>query len=293
LDNRSYLKSRVGDSVSVRARIHNVGHSNAEDVEVVLYEDKTVRGRKTISYIAALSYADVDFKWVVVAEEVEVRVEATPMEEIDEANNAVSPIFLDLRPDLSFDDEELNFSEFNPAPNEEITVTAFVKNDGGNVEDVVIKFYYGSKIIGTENIDIDYGKTGKASVTWKVPNEPGKKLEVRAEIDKHGWGIDEISRSIKVREKEEGELFDYLWIILIIIVGLAAFFAGYFLKGRGKGEQPESEEGEKGIGEKVSPSGNAMESKMMLPPPPPPPPPQPSIDQWLNEGVEPSGETES
>jgi uncharacterized membrane protein len=294
LDDIAYLKDRVGNTVNVRVRIHNVGHSKAEDVEVILYEDGTVRGTRTISSIAPGSYENVDFKWVVVVEEVEIWIEITPVKEINQGNNFAPPIFLDLRPELSFDGEQLNFSKTNPAPNEEITVTAFVKNEGGNVKDVIVRFYYDTKVIGMKKIDIDYDETVEASITWKVPNKPEKVLEVKAEIEKSGakgWD-DDIARFIEVGESKDRGLFDYLWIILIIIVGLTAFFAGYFLKGRGKGEHSELEEDKKGIGEKESPSGNVTESKMMPPPPPPPPPPQPTIDKWLNEGVEPSGKTE-
>ncbi|UCG69710.1 MAG: hypothetical protein JSV09_01415, partial [Thermoplasmata archaeon] len=108
------LKSKIGNAVTIIARIHNFGHSKAENIQVKLYESNIIKGTKTISSIDAGGYKDLDFRWTVVAEETEIKVEITPIEEIDLGNNVISPILLDLRPDLTFTGEKLNFSNTNP-----------------------------------------------------------------------------------------------------------------------------------------------------------------------------------
>jgi hypothetical protein len=172
---------------------------------------------KTISSIDPGSSKDVDFRWEVVAEEVDIKVEITTKEEIDDGNNAISPIYLDLRPDLEFYGEQLNFTNANPDPGEKITITAFVRNTGGDAKDVVVKFSYGTKTIGSKNIDIDYGETGEASLEWTVPDKPGETLTVKAEIDLEdaiGDGED-TTKSVKLTEA----------------VGVAGIFTGTGLAG--------------------------------------------------------------
>jgi len=155
---------------------------------------------KTISSIDPGDSKDVDFRWTVVAEEVEIKVEVTAQEEIDDGNNAISPIFVDLRPDLSFTGEQLNFTKSNPSPGEKITITAFIENTGGDAEDVVVRFSYGTKTIGSKNIDIDNDETGEVTFEWTVPDKPGDTLKVKAEIDLEdaiGDG-DDTTKSIKI-----------------------------------------------------------------------------------------------
>jgi uncharacterized membrane protein len=203
LDDVPYLKGKVGDAVTITAQISNIGHTEAESVQVKLYEDGIVKDTKTISSISPDVYKNVDFRWTVVGEEVEIKVEVTPIEEIDDGNNAIPPIFLDLRPDLSFTGEKLNFSNSKPDSKDKITITAYIYNGGGDAEDVVVNFYYGTKIIGADTIDIDYEEIREASVLWEVPDEPGETLIVKAEIDLSGAIGDgkEATRSLTVKEK--------------------------------------------------------------------------------------------
>jgi uncharacterized membrane protein len=221
IPDREYLMSRIDNSATITATIHNDGHSKAESIQVKLWEGPTVIATKTISSIDPGDSKDVDFRWTVVAEEVEIKVEVTAQEEIDDGNNAISPIFVDLRPDLSFTGEQLNFTKSNPSPGEKITITAFIENTGGDAEGVVVRFSYGTKTIGSKNIDIDNDETGEVTFEWTVPDKPGDTLKVKAEIDLDdaiGDGED-ATKSIKISGA----------------AGVAGLFTGTGLTGMGIG----------------------------------------------------------
>jgi hypothetical protein len=205
LSDVEFLKSKIGNITIITARIHNLGNSKAESIQVKLYEGTVLKETKTISSIEAGSYKDLDFEWTIVAEETEIKLEITPIEEIDLGNNAIFPIPLDLRPDLQFSGEELNISNPNPLPNEIITVKAYVKNSGGNAEDVVVKFYEDTKEIGMDTLDIEFGEVGEATFTWEVPDKPGESLYIKAEINlSDALGDSKYTiKSIKVVEDEE------------------------------------------------------------------------------------------
>jgi subtilase family serine protease len=122
LDDMDYLMGKVGNAITISAIIHNDGLSDAKNVQVKLYEDAKLKGTKSISSIGAGSSKNIDFRWTVVAEQVEIKVEITPQEELEENNNEIS-IFLDLRSDLSFYGQNLDFSNPNPEPGDEIKET--------------------------------------------------------------------------------------------------------------------------------------------------------------------------
>jgi hypothetical protein len=114
---------------------------------------------------------------------VEIKIEITPQEETDEGNNEISPILLDLRPDLSFSGEKIAFSNSNPYLDETITITGYIFNGGGDAEDVIVNFYEGSTLIGKRTIDCDFNEVKGSSINWNVPNKPGEQLLIVAEIE--------------------------------------------------------------------------------------------------------------
>ena len=150
LDDIDYLRGKVGNAVTISAIIRNIGNTEAKNVQVKLYEESTLKGTKSISSIDAGGEKKVDFRWTVPAEEVEIWIEITPQEEIDDEDHDY-PIFLDLRPDLSFSGDPISFSNSNPAPGEKITINVNVRNTGGDAEDVVVKFFDGTKLIFSSN----------------------------------------------------------------------------------------------------------------------------------------------
>jgi uncharacterized membrane protein len=259
-----YLRGRVGNAATITATIDNSGTTEARNVQVKLYEYSTVRGTKSISAIPAGGSKDVDFRWTVVAEEVELKVEVIPLEEIDDGNNEYPTIFLDLKPELSFVGEQINFSKTNPAPGDKITLTAFVRNDGGEAENVVIKFYDGSKIIGTDEIDIEFGddEIGEASVEWTVPDKDGESISIKAEIDHSGSGghKDETTKSITVGDQGGvDDLFSISGIIMLVIgfiIGAILFLFIGRASGRGSGPAPAGPSGMTG------PTFGAFEKEM-------------------------------
>ncbi|UCE74449.1 MAG: hypothetical protein JSV56_01745 [Methanomassiliicoccales archaeon] len=238
LDDMDYLMGKVGNAVTISAAISNEGDSDAKSVQVKLYEDNNVRGTKSISSISAGASKNVDFRWTVVAEDVELKIEITPQEELEEDNNEVT-IQLDLRPDLSFEGEQINFSKSNPAPGEKITLTALIRNTGGDAEDVVVKFYDGTKIIGTDTLDIDHDEVGEATYDWEVPDKEGESRSIKAEIDLSGvqGHGDDATKSVKIGGEGAGQIFSgagLLGMIVGLIIGAIIFlFLGLAMGRRG------------------------------------------------------------
>jgi uncharacterized membrane protein len=241
LDDLDYLRGRVDNAATVTATIDNSGTTEAKNVQVKLYEGNTVRGTKSVSSIPAGGSKDVEFRWTVIADEVDLQVEITPQEEIDDGNNEYPSIFLDLRSDLSFEGEQINFSKSNPAPGEKITLTAFVHNSGGDAEDVTVKFYDGTKIIDTDEIDIDFDETGEAQVEWTVPDKEGESRTIKAEIDYSGsvGHGDETTKSAKIEGADvAGDFLSMSGIIMLIIgfiIGAILFLFIGRSSGRGAG----------------------------------------------------------
>jgi PKD repeat protein len=195
LNDIPFLKGKIGESTTITARIHNIGQSEADMVEVKLFEEMTLRDTKTVTSIVPGGYYDVDFSWMVVSQEVELRVEIAPQIELDLGNNAIPPIFLDLRPDLSFTGAKLNFSNSEPQPEETIIISAFVQNTGGDAENVIITFYNSTEIIGNDTINLNYNEIKEATISWKVTGAFEAILTIRAEIylpDAIGDGEDTI-----------------------------------------------------------------------------------------------------
>jgi uncharacterized membrane protein len=235
LDDIDKLLEKTGNAVTISATINNEGSSDAKSVQVKLYEDSTLKGTKSISTIRAESSKNVEFRWTVVPEEIELRIEITPQEEIEEDNNKVS-INLDLRPDLDFDGEKLNFSKANPSVGDKITITAFVENTGGDAEDVTVKFLDGTKEIGRETIDIDYDKVGEASIEWTVPDKDDDSITVKAEID-HDEGIIGGTTQKSIPIGDETDVGDFLSMsgIIMLLVGLIIGAILFFIIGRASG----------------------------------------------------------
>ncbi|UCE36005.1 MAG: hypothetical protein JSW00_10620 [Thermoplasmata archaeon] len=279
LEDTEYLKGRVGTAITITATVHNEGTSRAESIQVKFYEGSTVVDTKSISSLDPMGQRDVDFRWTVVAEQVELKVKAVPIQEINEGNNEAT-IYLDLRPDFSFYGEEIKFNNSNPNPKDRITITAYVQNNGGNADDISVTFLYGGKAIGSKSIDLDFGETKEVSVDWEVPDKEGESLILEVEIDHSDAARKEkSSKSIDVAEGDgdgdgdgddgvggdggdgdggdgdggdgdggdggsepgdkegEGSQFDFIWILLCIIIGVVALLVGYLLGGK-KGDKP-------------------------------------------------------
>ncbi len=292
LNDTDELKRMIGNQVAITVRVHNEGSNTADSVQVKLYEGSSVKGNTTISSIDPDGYKDITFRWSVVAEEVELRVEAIPLEESNEDNNDVT-IYLDLRPNLSFYGQQINFSKSNPKANETLIIRTFVKNSGGDAENVEIRFLWGDKIIGSRTADIGYNEVEEISIEWVVPDKPNETLSVKVEID-HPDSIGdgrEATKSIYIAEKETGveppvpepkgkdtQEVEYIWLIIGLVVGIVACILG-FLFGRMGRKQPyltelppqrvmESEEQHtQGESEEIK---YEDASHMPLPPPPPP-----------------------
>jgi hypothetical protein len=221
LEDPEELKNRIGSQVTIVVTVRNKGTSMAESVQVKLYEGSSVKGTTSISSLEPDGYENITFRWKVVAEEVELKVEAIPLEESNEGNNG-EDIYLDLRPDFVFEGEEINFSDPSPDAKDKITITAYIRNTGGDAEDITVTFSYGGKNIGQDTVDIDYGDTGEASVEWDVPDKAGDSLTVEVEVDHPDVPKREkSSKSVKVASDEEG--------------GVAGLLTGSGLMGMGIG----------------------------------------------------------
>jgi uncharacterized membrane protein len=256
LDDIDRLMEKSGNAVTITATIHNEGDAEAKSIQVRLYEESTLKGTKSISKIVAEGSKTVDFRWTVAAEDVELRIEITPQEEIEEDNNKVT-IRLDLQPDLEFTGEQINFSKSDPAPGDKITLTAYIYNSGGDAEDVTIKFFDGNKPIsgGVDTLDIDHDETGEATIEWTVPDKDGESIKIRAEIDAPDMGGDgdEVSKSISVgTEGGAGEFLSMAGIIMLIIgfiIGAILFLMIGRSMGRGSaGAQAQQPQGMAGPG---------------------------------------------
>jgi hypothetical protein len=261
LDDLDNLMEKVGNAITISATIHNDGDVDAKNVQVKLYEDSTLKGTKSVSSIVAGGSRKVDFRWTVADDEVEMKVEITPQIEVDEGDNEISPIFLDLRPNLDFVGD-LNLSA-DPAPGTKITLRAFVENTGGDAEDVTVKFYDGTKLIGQDTIDIDFDDTEEASVEWDVPDKQGETRNLKVELD-HDNGV--LGGDLTSSQKLEGESVtgDFLSMasIIMLLVGLIIGALIFFFIGRASGggrggaQQPQGPQGMAG------PSFGAFEKEM-------------------------------
>jgi hypothetical protein len=268
-DDTDELMEKVGDSTSVTATISNEGNADASSVEVKLYVDNILEDKRSLSTLPAGSSRDVRLVWDLEDEKAEVKVEITEQYESDIGNNVGSEYSLDLRADLTFEGEGLNFSKANPEPGDEITITAYIHNDGGNYDNVIVMFYSGTTLIGTDNIDVDYGKTKEARwQDWKVPDKPGESLDIKAEIIAPGAQGDEddYSKSLDVTEEggAAGDLFSatglmgmgigfILGAIILLIVGL--------MVGRSMGAKAARAKAAKGVGA-APPAFAALEKQM-------------------------------
>jgi hypothetical protein len=292
LEDIETLKEKVGSQITISAIIHNEGTSAAESVQVKLFEDSSIKGTTTISSIEPNGIKNVTFRWKVVAEEVDLKIEITPHKESNEGNNEVS-IYLDLRPNLSFYGDIINFSKSNPKVNETITIKTYVKNTGGDAEDVNIKLLWNGKVIGVQSFDIGYNEVEEISVEWVVPDRPNETLTIRAEID-HPDAIgdgEKATRSIQIAEKETDDgdgdglpvspkkeedeiLSDLLWILICIVAAICALLIGYILGGRRAEQYPQEGEYPQPMYPEQQYSQWSPEQPQMPPPPPPPPPPE-------------------
>jgi uncharacterized membrane protein len=202
LEDPDKLKERVGSQLTITVTVRNEGTSTAESVQVKLYEGSSVKGTDSISSLEPDGNETVSFRWKVVAEEVDLKIEAIPLEESNEGNNG-EDIYLDLRPDFTFESEEINFSDPSPNAKDKITITTYIRNTGGDAEDIQVTFIYSGKNIGTDTVDIDYDDVGEASVEWEVPDKAGDSLTVEVEVDHPDAISDEkTSKSVKVASGE-------------------------------------------------------------------------------------------
>jgi uncharacterized membrane protein len=261
LDDLDVLRGKVGSSVTVKAFVQNVGDTEAKNVQVKLYEETTLKGTKSITTIAAGDTKEVSFRWTVPSEDVELRVEITPQEEIDDSNNEISPIFLELRPDLSFDGD-LNLSA-DPVPGEKITLRAYIKNSGGDAEDVVVKFFDGTKLIGQDTLDIAFDEIGEASVEYDVPDKEGETRNLKAEIDMSGaeGHGDENTKSTKLEGGTGADDFFSMSGIIMLIVGFILGAIIFLIIGRSSGRGAGPAQGPGAMG---GPSFGAFEKEMPM-----------------------------
>jgi uncharacterized membrane protein len=286
LDNPDELKRRVGSQLTILVTVRNEGTSKAEHVQVKFYEGSSVKGTTSISSIEPDGHENVTFRWKVVAEEVDLKIEAIPLEESDESNNE-EEIYIDLRPNLKFVGEHINLSDPNPKPKDKITITAYIQNNGGDAEDITVTFTYGGKPIGSDTVDIDFGDVGMASVEWDVPDKPGEPSFLEVGVEHPDAVRDEkTSKSIIIGEDDkeiepivtEGDL---IWITICIIIGIVACLVGYLIGARDRVQpyQPQPQYPQAmNYEDEYSPWGSEEPEiqDQMFPAPPPPPPPPPT-----------------
>ncbi|UCG69017.1 MAG: hypothetical protein JSV09_14720, partial [Thermoplasmata archaeon] len=188
-------------------------------------------------------------------------------------------------PRFAFEGDQIDFSDRHPQPGETVIISAPILNSGGSAEDVTVLFYEGSKIIGTDTIDIEHGETVVAELDWKVPDKPGESILIKAEVDQtHAVGEEEATRIIDIADKKEGFEDDASFILLVtiiaIIVCLISVFVGYQIGRITSAEKPEVVEEEPWTFEDEIESWEStvvagLEVVETLPPPPPPFPPPP------------------
>jgi hypothetical protein len=246
-----------------------------------------VKGTTSISSIQPDGFENITFRWKVVAEEVDLKIEAIALEESNEGNNAET-IRLDLRPNLKFVGEHINLSDPNPKSKDKITISAYIQNNGGDAEDITVTFTYGGKSIGSDTIDIGYGDVSVASVEWNVPDKDGEPPFLEVEVEHPDAVRDEkTSKTIHIGEDDkENELLvterDYIWIIISIIIGIVACLLGYMIGARGRVQpyQPYQQYTPPIGYEDEYPPWYSEEPEIQdqMPPPPPPPPPPPEMD---------------
>jgi hypothetical protein len=263
LEDLDKLQEKVGSAVTIQATINNFGETDAKNVQVKLYEDSTLKGTKSLSSIVAGGSRNVDFRWTVADDDVEIKIEITPQIEVDEGNNEFSPIFLELRPDLKWEGD-LNFSAA-PAPGTKITLRTFVRNAGGDAEDVTVKFYDGTKLIGQDTLDIDHDEIGEASVEWDVPDKQGETRNLKVEIDHDNAEVPrDLTQSVKIEEQDIGGDFLSMASIIMLLVGLIIGAIIFFIIGRASGRGSGGAQQAQGPQGMAGPSFGAFEKEMPM-----------------------------
>jgi uncharacterized membrane protein len=258
LDDTNELMEKVDSRVTIKTEIHNEGNAEANSVQVKLYVDEVLKGTKSISSIDPERSKEVSFSWTVEAIVTDVRVEITKQEEIEEDNNEAT-LELDLRPNFSFYGEQINMSKADPAAGDKVTITALIRNTGGNAENVVVKFFDGTKPIGQKQVDIDHDEDAEVSLEWEVPD--GDSVKIKAEIDHDDFkGEDEESRTFETGGGGDLEGFlsmsGILMLIIGFIIGALIFLMIGRSMGRGAGGQAAGSEGMAG------PSFSSFEKEM-------------------------------
>jgi uncharacterized membrane protein len=122
-----------------------------------------------------------------------------------------------------------------PDAGEKVTITATIKNEGtGIAEDVEVKFFDGSKLLGSVKIEeIEPGDEENAQYDWKVTEGDHK---IKAEVEKDPTGkkeSEEMSAFTAETDLIPADMFPWIIIIVAIIVLIVGLILGMSQRYRG------------------------------------------------------------
>ena len=176
----SFSKSDItlGDTVTIYAKIHNIGLRDANNVFVNFYDEEELIGSDTIDVLEG-EMKTTSVEWNVSTggmRTIYVKIdEEKNIPEEDETNNEAHINVIVKAPDLSVTQTDISFSRETIVAGESLKIYAIIHNIGSiEATNVIVNFYDEKELINSDIIDVLTGKTVKASVEWNVPSLFGK-----------------------------------------------------------------------------------------------------------------------
>ncbi|MBN1621065.1 MAG: hypothetical protein JW871_00555 [Endomicrobiales bacterium] len=179
-----------GDPAVLYAKVRNVGIVDAENVLVRIYDGPSLVGQKNIALLASGAEETVSLPWAAApAGEHLILAVVDPDDTISESNEGNNSRHADVyvyaaEPDVA--PTHIAFSDKRPAVGQAIDITATLENLGGqNAENVVLTFYDGETLIGTQTIPLLVSKGGAAhpSIAYAFLTDGWHTIKVVADPD--------------------------------------------------------------------------------------------------------------
>jgi len=167
----------LGDIVTIYAKIRNYGATDVSDVNVSFSDNDVEIEKKTISFISAGSYKILNVSWnTTYVGWHTIKVHIDPEGNLEEepnihSNIAYKNIYVDYPLDLYTYSEDIEFSNNNPDPNDNITINTTIYNTGKEAAENVTIIFYDVDVeeIDTQIIDsIGVDESVTLSANWTV-----------------------------------------------------------------------------------------------------------------------------
>jgi len=175
------------DNVTVTAAIHNIGSLNATNVTLGFFINGDLVANNTLDFIPAQGTGTTSTWWIFTSGTNIITVKTylnSPIPELNPNNNQASRNLYVYPAQSDPTPTNIYFSDNTPVANQNITLTAEVKNIGGlNVSNLTVAFYEDDNPIGERTIPYISGKGGTAtsSLSHSFTNEGPHTIKVQVD----------------------------------------------------------------------------------------------------------------